>query len=169
MVVCSDTNNRDILLLPFASYQGVFEPPPPWCLQLKTDAKSFFSVPLKWPVVVQCHLEEKLLEWEWLVTIGALCQAHDRTVRGLLVTLLGRRAAIWQVLPLLKVPAPRQWSQMSSCHFVRALCAPGSVKWHWSRSRSSLFDLLGVVPSVTQPFIAEMCQHAPGPYGFRLE
>lgn len=56
-----------------------FEPPPPWCLQLKTDAKSFFSVPLEWPVVVQCHLEEKLLEWEWLVTIGALCQAHDRT------------------------------------------------------------------------------------------
>lgn len=123
MVVCSDTNNRDILLLPFASYQGVFKPPPPWCLQLKTDAKSFFSVPLKWPVVVQCHLEEKLLEWEWLVTIGALCQAHDRTVRGLLVTLLGRRTEIWQVLPLLKVSAPRQWSQMSSCHFVPALYA----------------------------------------------
>lgn len=28
MVVCSDTNNRDILLLPFASYQGVLNPLP---------------------------------------------------------------------------------------------------------------------------------------------
>lgn len=118
-MVSSDTNNRDILWLSFASYQGGFSIPLPFPFSFSLLGKknrcqkSFFFSPLEVACGVAVSFRGEIIGGRVDRNNGGLVPDSWQNSEGLLVNLLRSRMVNWQVFPLWNVPAVRHWSQMS--------------------------------------------------------